>query len=219
MGVTFDSYQACSMGKRSSKEQQWSQVFVEARERPFAILWEESRIALKYKDFKSWYYREYWYRRCETWAYWTYGWEKIANILSLLYTKLQLRYSWFNLWLGWLWSWGKNERAMWKKAFAWILNYAVVLSTQFGWRLLWRTKWIVRKDRLKCCCAHKMCIKAKSRFVTRYYHIRARPLHYKCCGYARRGYSDHWVNAVLQDVAVGCRPIFPTWAQFKEAMV
>ena len=28
------------------------------------------------------------------------------------------------------------------------------------------------------------------------------------------GATNSWVNAVLQDVAVGCRPIFCTWAQF-----
>ena len=39
--------------KCSPKEQEWRQVFIEARERPFAILWEESRIVLKYRDFKS----------------------------------------------------------------------------------------------------------------------------------------------------------------------
>ena len=49
----FDSYRICSMGKSSPKEQEWRQVFIEARERPFAILWEESRIVLKYNDFGS----------------------------------------------------------------------------------------------------------------------------------------------------------------------
>ena len=33
------------------------------------------------------------------------------------------------------------------------------------------------------------------------------------------GAASSWVNAVLQDVAVGHRPVFRTWAQFKEAMV
>ena len=49
----FDSYWASTMGKSSLKEQEWCQVFIEARERPFAILWEESRIVLKYKEFES----------------------------------------------------------------------------------------------------------------------------------------------------------------------
>ena len=34
----FDSYREFSMGKNSPKEQEWRQVFIEARERPFAIL-------------------------------------------------------------------------------------------------------------------------------------------------------------------------------------
>ena len=33
------------------------------------------------------------------------------------------------------------------------------------------------------------------------------------------GTASSWVNAVLQDVAAVGRPIFYTWAQFKEAMV
>ena len=33
------------------------------------------------------------------------------------------------------------------------------------------------------------------------------------------GATSSWVNAVMQDVAVGRRPVFRTWAQFKEAMV
>ena len=49
----FDSYRTSSMGKCSPKEQGWRQVFIEARERPFAMLWEESRTVLKYRDFKS----------------------------------------------------------------------------------------------------------------------------------------------------------------------
>ena len=39
--------------KSSPKEQEWLQVFIEARERPFAILWEESRTILKYSGFRS----------------------------------------------------------------------------------------------------------------------------------------------------------------------
>ena len=66
----FDSYWASSMVKSSPKEQEWRQVFIEARERPFAILWEESRIVLKYRDFKSQHYREYWESRRETWRDW-----------------------------------------------------------------------------------------------------------------------------------------------------
>ena len=49
----FDSYWASSIGQSSPKEQEWRQVFIEARERPFAILWEESRIILNYRDFGS----------------------------------------------------------------------------------------------------------------------------------------------------------------------
>ena len=49
----FDSYRICSMGKSSPKEQEWGQIFIEARERPFAILWEESRTILTYSDFGS----------------------------------------------------------------------------------------------------------------------------------------------------------------------
>ena len=49
----FDSYQESSMEKCSPKEQGWRQVFVEARERPFAILWEELKTILKYRDFES----------------------------------------------------------------------------------------------------------------------------------------------------------------------
>ena len=33
------------------------------------------------------------------------------------------------------------------------------------------------------------------------------------------GAVSSWVNAILQDVAAGHRPIFRTWAQFKDAMV
>ena len=33
------------------------------------------------------------------------------------------------------------------------------------------------------------------------------------------GVARSWVNAALWDVAEGCRPVFRTWAQFKEAMV
>ena len=33
------------------------------------------------------------------------------------------------------------------------------------------------------------------------------------------GIASSWVNAVLQDVAVGRKPVFCTWAQFREAMV
>ena len=33
------------------------------------------------------------------------------------------------------------------------------------------------------------------------------------------GAASSWVNVVLQDISAGRRPIFRTWAQFKEAMV
>ena len=33
------------------------------------------------------------------------------------------------------------------------------------------------------------------------------------------GAASSWVNAVLQDISAGRRPVFHTWAQFKEAMV
>ena len=33
------------------------------------------------------------------------------------------------------------------------------------------------------------------------------------------GAASSWVNAVLQDISAGRRPVFRTWAQFKEAMV
>ena len=33
------------------------------------------------------------------------------------------------------------------------------------------------------------------------------------------GVASSWVNAVLQDISTGRRPVFRTWAQFKEAMV
>ena len=33
------------------------------------------------------------------------------------------------------------------------------------------------------------------------------------------GAASSCVNAVLQDVTVGRKPVFRTWAQFKEAMV
>ena len=41
------------------KSKSGAKVFIEARERLFAILWEESRTVLKYKDFKSLCYRKY----------------------------------------------------------------------------------------------------------------------------------------------------------------
>ena len=66
----FDSYLASSMGKSSPKEQEWRQVFIEARERPFTILWEESRTILTYKDFNSSCRREYWDYGRETWISW-----------------------------------------------------------------------------------------------------------------------------------------------------
>ena len=74
------------MGKSSPKEQEWRQVFVEARERPFAILWEESRTVLKYKDFRSWYCREYWEFGRDTWRDWTSRKEKLGDRLWLLNT-------------------------------------------------------------------------------------------------------------------------------------
>ena len=33
------------------------------------------------------------------------------------------------------------------------------------------------------------------------------------------GAASSWVNAVLQDISAGRRPVFHTWARFKEAMV
>ena len=33
------------------------------------------------------------------------------------------------------------------------------------------------------------------------------------------GAASSWVNVVLQDISAGRRPVFCTWAQFKEAMV
>ena len=33
------------------------------------------------------------------------------------------------------------------------------------------------------------------------------------------GIASRWVNVALQDVIVGCKPTFYTWAQFKEAVV
>ena len=33
------------------------------------------------------------------------------------------------------------------------------------------------------------------------------------------GTASSWVNAVLQNISAGRRPVFCTWAQFKEAMV
>ena len=33
------------------------------------------------------------------------------------------------------------------------------------------------------------------------------------------GAASSWVNGVLQDVSAGHRPVFRTWAQFRDAMV
>ena len=33
------------------------------------------------------------------------------------------------------------------------------------------------------------------------------------------GTASSWGNAVLQDVALGCRPVFHTWAQFRDTIV
>ena len=33
------------------------------------------------------------------------------------------------------------------------------------------------------------------------------------------GVASSWVNAVLQDISQGRRPVFRTWAQFRDAMV
>ena len=33
------------------------------------------------------------------------------------------------------------------------------------------------------------------------------------------GAASSWVNVVLQDVVAGHRPVFCTWAQFRDAMV
>ena len=33
------------------------------------------------------------------------------------------------------------------------------------------------------------------------------------------GAASSWVNAVLQDISEGRRPVFHTWAQFRDAMV
>ena len=34
-----------------------------------------------------------------------------------------------------------------------------------------------------------------------------------------KGAASSWVNAVPQDISAGRKPVFRTWAQFKEAMV
>ena len=34
-----------------------------------------------------------------------------------------------------------------------------------------------------------------------------------------KGATRYWVNVALHDVAEGCRPIFCTWAQFRDVMV
>ena len=33
------------------------------------------------------------------------------------------------------------------------------------------------------------------------------------------GVASSWMNAVLQDVAAGHRPVFHTWAQFRDGVV
>ena len=33
------------------------------------------------------------------------------------------------------------------------------------------------------------------------------------------GAASSWVNAVLQEISEGRRPVFRTWAQFRDAMV
>ena len=33
------------------------------------------------------------------------------------------------------------------------------------------------------------------------------------------GAANSWVNAVLQEISEGCKPVFHTWAQFRDAMV
>ena len=37
----FNSYPASSIGKNSLQEREWCQIFIEARERPFAVLLKE----------------------------------------------------------------------------------------------------------------------------------------------------------------------------------
>ena len=53
-----------------------AQVFIEARDGPFAILWEESSTIIKYKPFGSQYYLQYLESRIETWDAWTSRQEK-----------------------------------------------------------------------------------------------------------------------------------------------
>ena len=44
-----------------------TQLFIEERERPFAILWDKSTTTIKYEDFESQYCLQYLEFRLETW--------------------------------------------------------------------------------------------------------------------------------------------------------
>ena len=46
-------------------------IFIEMRERPFAILWDESSITIKCEDFESQYYLYYFEFGLKTWDAWT----------------------------------------------------------------------------------------------------------------------------------------------------
>ena len=59
-----------------------AQVFIEARERPFAILWDDSSITIKYEDVEIQYYLQYLESGLETWDAWTSGREKFCDAIT-----------------------------------------------------------------------------------------------------------------------------------------
>ena len=59
------------------------QVFIEERETPFAILWDDSSTIIKYKDFGNKYCLQYLESRLETWDAWTSGKEKNDDIFNI----------------------------------------------------------------------------------------------------------------------------------------
>ena len=62
----FYSYWHLAWVKTHLRGDTGAQIFIETRERPFAILWDESSITIKYEDFESRYYLQHLEPRFET---------------------------------------------------------------------------------------------------------------------------------------------------------
>ena len=74
-----------------------SQVFIEERERPFAILCKESSITIKYEDFGSQYCLHSLESRLETWNTWISRPVKFVDSINFIVYKFVSSYSFFSL--------------------------------------------------------------------------------------------------------------------------